>query len=119
MKAALAKANRLLSAIDEMAAEEAIWLGAGDPAHALATHLRSVPLLAELCSVVSDPAVATALGSRLARLGDRREQNRGKLSALRTKILSEKDRVAGVRLRLGRLASVYGTAKNNRFRAAV
>jgi hypothetical protein len=119
MRAAIAKANRLLAAIDELSAEESIWLGAGDPAHALESHLRSLPLLAELCSVVSDPVVALALGSQLARLGDRREQNRCHLSRLRTKLLHDGHRVAGARLRLGRLSSVYGTAKNNRFRAAV
>jgi hypothetical protein len=119
VKAAIAKASRLLAAIDELAAEEFVWLGAGDPAHALESHLRSIPLLAELCSVVSDPAVAIAMGSRLARLGDRREQNQGKLRQLRAKLLADGDRVAVARLRLGRLSSVYGKAKNNRFRAAV
>ena len=119
MKIAVAKANRLLGAIEELVAEESIWLGARDPAHALASHLRSVPLLAELCSLVSDPAVAAALGQRLGRLGDRREQNRDKLKELRSNILNDVARVDGVRLRLTRLASVYGKAKNNRFRAAV
>jgi len=119
MKAAVAKASRLLAAIDELAAEESIWLRAGDPGHALESHLRSVPLLVELCSVISDPAVAGAISPRLARLGKRREENRSNLSLLRAKLLANKDRVVCTRVRLDRLSSVYGPAKNNRFRTAV
>jgi hypothetical protein len=119
MKGAIAKASRLLAAIDELAAEESIWLKAGNAGQALASHLRSVPLLAELCSVVSDPTVAAAVGGGLARLNERRQLNQTRLGSLKSRLLADGERIAGARLRLGRLSSAYGAVKGSRLRAAV
>jgi hypothetical protein len=116
-----AKASRLLAALDELAAAEAISLHAGRGGPALAAHQRAAPLLAEFCRLTSDPKVAAALQPRLAAWMARRRQNLDRVRETRHRLLDEAERIATARLRLARLLPAYrkGRRPIGRLKAAV
>jgi len=119
----LAKAARLLAALGEFTAEEAIWLRAPDFRRALATHDRAAPLLAEFGRIAADPAVAAALRPKLDAWREARRQNRSRIGELRNQLLSEGERIATARLRLAQLLPVYredrARKRSGRLQAAV
>jgi hypothetical protein len=118
----LKKAGRLLAALGQFTAEEAIWLRAPDRIRAKAVHDRAAPLLAELGRIAADPAVAAALRPKLEAWREARRQNRSRIGELRNQLLSEGERIATARMRLARLLPVYRgdrVRRSSRLQAAV
>jgi len=117
----LAKASRILAALDELASTEAIFLGAGQGGPALAAHERAAPLLAEFCRLMADPEVAVALRHPLAAWLERRRENRDRARQIRSQLKEEGERIAAARQRLARLLPAYskGRRRPGRLAAAV
>jgi hypothetical protein len=118
----LKKAGRLLAALGQFTAEEAIWLRVPDRTRAQAAHDRAAPLLTELGRIAADPAVAAALRPKLEAWREARRQNRSRIGELRNQLLSEGERIATARLRLAQLLPIYRedrVRRSRRLQAAV
>jgi hypothetical protein len=102
-------ALRLLSALEDFAAQEANLLRTLDFVEAVGFQERAAPLVQKLAELADDSEVA-ALRPRVAALLARREQNRHFIDAHLERLQGELRRIEEARVRLARLAPAYSSA---------
>jgi hypothetical protein len=108
METPVQTAERLLAALEDLAAQEANLLGTSDYLEAVGIQARSAPLVDRL-GELSRHAEVAALKSRVGSLLDRREQNRQLQGAQLARLQLELRRVDEANVRLAGLAPAYST----------
>ncbi len=108
METPLQAATRLLSALEELAAQETLLIRTMDFVEAVAVQERSAPLVEKLCALAATPEVRT-LRPRVDALLDRSGQNHHFLDTQLARLQGELARVNEARGRLRRVAPAYGT----------
>jgi len=106
MTAPGATADRLLTALEELVAQECVLMQARDFPGAVAIQERTAALVAELAARAGDAAVA-ALRPRVAAVIARREENIASIEVQRVRWQAERCRIDEARARLARIAPVY------------
>lgn len=101
-------ATRLLTALEELTAQETLLIRTMDFVEAVTVRERAAPLVEKLCSLAAVPEVA-ALRPRVNGLLDRCGQNHHFLDTQLARLQGELTRVNEARGRLRRVAPVYGT----------
>jgi hypothetical protein len=112
METPVQTAVRLLSALEDMAAQESNLLRTLDFVDAVEIQERAAPLVQKLVELAHHPEVA-ALQSRVGALLTRRNQNRHFLDAHLAQLQSELRRIDEARVRLAGLAPAYCTGSMN------
>jgi hypothetical protein len=111
METPLQTATRLLTALEELAAQESILLRTLDFVDAVAVQERAAPLVDQLSALAVHPEVAS-LRAKVLSLVERRQQSRHFLDAQLGRLQSELRRIDEARTRLTRVAPAYvGTAR--------
>ena len=109
METPLQTAARLLAALEDLAAQEAVLLRTLDFVDAVAVQERAAPLVDQLAALALHPEVAS-LRTKVKALVDRRQQSRHFLDAQLSRLQSELRRIDEARSRLSRVAPAYVTA---------
>lgn len=107
METPLQTAQRLLSALEDFASQEAVLLRSLDLVEAVQISERAAPLVEKLCSLAIDPGVSS-LRPRVEELVAQRRRNAVLLDAHLARLQGELRRIDEARLRLSRVAPVYG-----------
>jgi hypothetical protein len=102
-------AQRLLSALEDFASQEAVLLRSLDLVEAVQISERAAPLVEKLCALAIDPGVVT-LRPRVEDLVARRRRNAVLLDTHLARLQGELRRIDEARVRLARVAPVYGGA---------
>jgi hypothetical protein len=108
METPVQTAARLLTALEDLAAQEATMLRTLEFVDAVAIQERTAPLVQKLAELAAHPEVA-ALRERVGELLARRNQNRHYLDTELARLQVELRRVDEARLRLAGLAPAYTT----------
>lgn len=108
METPLQTATRLLAALEELSGQETILIRTMEFVEAVAVQERAAPLVATLCELAVDPAVA-ALRPRVTGLLDRWGQNYHFLDTQLARLNEELQRVTEARGRLRHVAPAYRT----------
>ncbi|MBI2510766.1 MAG: hypothetical protein HYV96_02200 [Opitutae bacterium] len=109
METPLQTALRLLSALEDLAGQEAVLLRSLDLVEAVQISERAAPLIEKLCALSIDPGVA-ALRPRVEELVAQRRRNAVLLDSHLARLQGELRRIDEARSRLARVAPVYGGA---------
>lgn len=109
METPIQTATRLLAALEDLTAQEAVLLRTLDFADAVAIQERAEPLIDQLAALAVHPEVA-ALRSKVKGVVERRQQSRLFLDAQLGRLQSELRRLDEARTRLARVAPAYVTA---------
>jgi hypothetical protein len=109
MESPFQTAQRLLSALEDFASQEAVLLRSLDLVEAVQISERAAPLVEKLCALAVDPGVAV-LRPRVEDLVARRRRNSVLLDAHLARLQGELRRIDEARVRLARVAPVYGGA---------
>ncbi len=103
-----AQALRLIASIDEILAQETIWLRAGDCVKAAAASGRVAPLIARLGELAAaHPAAVATVGFRIGALFAGRRENLSTLNQLRVHLNAERARLAEARGRVQNIMPTY------------
>jgi len=108
MKGALATAQRLLTALEDLASEETVLLRSLDLFEAVQLAERAAPLIERLCSLLAEEPEIRDLRPRVEALVAQRRRNSAMLDSHLVRLQSELRRVEEARKRLSRVAPVYG-----------
>ena len=106
METPLQTAKRLLTALEDLTAQESILLRTLDYVDAVAIQERAAPLVDQLAALAVHPEVS-ALNAKVKALVDRRQQSRFFLDAQLGRLQSELRRIDEARTRLARVAPAY------------
>jgi hypothetical protein len=99
---------RLIAAIDEFMAQEAICLKSGDCVRAAAASSRVAPLITRLGDLAAAyPAAVATAGFRMGALLASRRENQSTLSQLRVHLTAERARLAEANNRVKSLIPTY------------
>jgi len=109
METPIQTALRLLSALEDLAAQESACFRNLDLVEAVQATERAAPLVARLVELATDPSVI-ALRPRGAALVEQRMQGAALLDSHLARLQSEMRRVDEARARLAKIAPVYGTS---------
>jgi hypothetical protein len=115
---------RLIASIDEILAQEAIWLRSGNCVKAAAASSRASPLISRLGELAAaHPSVVAAVGYRAGALLAARRENMSILGKLRVRLTNERARIAEARCRLRSMIPTYArqasAGRRSRLNAAV
>lgn len=108
MKSPLTTAQRLLSALEELASEETVLLRSLDLFEAVQLAERAAPLIERLCGLLAEAPEIGTLRPRVEALVAQRRRNSAMLDSHLARLQSELRRVEEARKRLARVAPVYG-----------
>ncbi len=100
-------AARLLLALEDLAAQEAGFIRAGEMASAIAVSERAAPLVGKLCQLSAEPDVI-ALRERVSALIAKREVSARQLGEHLARLSHELRRVDAAQGRASRVAPTYG-----------
>ena len=109
METPLQTATRLLTALEDLTAQESVLLRTLDFVDAVAIQERAAPLVDQLAALAIHPEVAE-LRAKVKGLVDRRQQSRFFLDAQLGRLQSELRRIDEARSRLTKVAPAYMTA---------
>lgn len=109
METPLQTATRLISALEELVAQESANLRNLDLVEAVQVTERAAPLVLKLGELAADPGVAP-LRPRVEALIIQRQQSTQMLDAHLARMQSELRRIDEARARLSRVAPAYGSA---------
>jgi hypothetical protein len=108
METPLQTAARLLGALREMAEQETVLVRSLDLVEAAQISERMAPLVARLCELATEPAVAVLRGAVREFLGER-QRSLALIDAHLARLQDELRRVDEARHRLARVAPVYSS----------
>jgi hypothetical protein len=101
-------ALRLIASIDEIMAQETIWLRAGNCVRAAAASSRASPLISRLGELAAaHPAAVATVGFRVGALLAGRRENQSTLSQLKANLTAERARLAEARGRVQAMIPTY------------
>jgi hypothetical protein len=106
METPLQTATRLLTALEDLTAQESVLLRTLDFVDAVALQERAAPLVDQLAVLAGNPEVARLRG-QVAAIVDKRQQSRHFLDAQLARLQSELRRIDEARSRLSRVAPAY------------
>lgn len=106
METILERAARLLSSLEELAAQESVLLRTLDFVDAVAIQERAAPLVEQLALLAAHPEVLV-LRPKVAKLIERRQQSRFFLDTQLGKLQSELKRIDEARTRLAKVVPAY------------
>jgi hypothetical protein len=109
METPVQTATRLLAALGEMVEQEVAAMREFDLASALGVTERAAPLVDKLMALAADPAVA-ALRPQVEALLARRRQTAQHIDTQLVRLRTELGQVQRTRVRISRVAPVYGRA---------
>lgn len=109
MESPLQTAQRLLSALEDLASQESILLRSLDLVEAVQISERAAPLVEKLCALAIDPSVAE-LRPRVEEIVSQRRRNAVLLDSHLERLQGELRRIDEARTRLSRVAPVYSSA---------
>jgi hypothetical protein len=105
-----AAAVRIVEAIDELLAREALFLRVGDCVRASATSKRVTPLISRLSDLAANhPTAVDRVRGRVGSLLALRRANYSLLGDLRERLLAERSRIAEARRLLFGMGSAYAS----------
>lgn len=102
---------RIVAALEDLAAQEAASIAAGDYPGALAVQDRAEPLVDFLANDASVPRNDTQLRKRVASICTRRQSTGEKLGAEMTQVRAELQQMQAAQSRVAKIAPVYGSEK--------
>jgi hypothetical protein len=106
METPLQTAARLLTALEDLTAQESVLLRTLDFVDAVSVQERAAPLVDQLTALAIHPEVVT-LRSKVTAIVERRQQSRHFLDAQLGRLQSELRRIDEARTRLARVAPAY------------
>ncbi|MBI5423556.1 MAG: hypothetical protein HZA32_05675 [Opitutae bacterium] len=106
METPLQTAQRLLTALEDLASQESVLLRSLDLVEAVQISERAAPLVEKLCTLAVDPTVAL-LRPRVEELVAQRRRNAVLLDSHLARLQGELRRIDEARSRLARVAPVY------------
>jgi len=107
METPVQKASRLITALEELTAQETVLLRSLDLVEAVQICERAAPLVERLCVLAADPAVG-ALRDRITAVVDRRRQHATMLDTHLSRLQTELRRIDDARGRLMKIGPAYG-----------
>jgi hypothetical protein len=112
MATPLQTAQRLLSALEDLASQESVLLRSLDLVEAVQIAERAAPLVEELCALVAESPEVSPLRDRVEELVAQRRRSAVLLDSHLSRLQTELQRIDEARNRLARVAPVYsgGTA---------
>jgi hypothetical protein len=115
-----AAAVRLVGALDELIAAEAVALRAADVHSALAAQRRASPLIVALAEIARAEGIPASLSARLRAITERRQQNQICVAEMKARRQPQIERLRLTRRRLSGILPAYGKVKpRSRFAATV
>lgn len=107
METPFQKASRLITALEELTAQETVLLRSLDLVEAVQICERAAPLVERLCALAADPAVG-GLRDRITAVVDRRRQHAAMLDTHLSRLQTELRRIDDARGRLMKIGPAYG-----------
>lgn len=109
MPGQLQTARRLLAALEDLASQEGVLLRSLDLVEAVQISERAAPLVEKLCALLAEEPEVASLRPRVEELVAQRRRNVVLLDSHLSRLQSELRRIDEARIRLARVAPVYGS----------
>ncbi|MBA4137980.1 MAG: hypothetical protein C0518_11740 [Opitutus sp.] len=107
MRSPLQTAQRLLTALEDLASQESVLLRSLDLVEAVQISERAAPLVEELCALVAESPEVAPLRDRVEELVAQRRRSAVLLDSHLSRLQTELQRIDEARNRLARVAPVY------------